>query len=240
VAIRRTIPSVCALCFCAVLESALPSVGRAQAPPTQSPDDSAATAEHAGAPAAAWATDSAHSGGPRLAQVEAGIQNGTDVAVPADTGEAREARPRAVEYSEGYGTRLTIHRIASYTELPLFATEFILGQRILNDQRNGTRASGGLRSAHTIVAGGLGVLFGVNTITGVWNLVEARHDPAGRTRRTIHGIGMLLADAGFVWTASLAGGAHRSDAAATNHRNAAIISMSVATASTLMMWLWKN
>jgi len=176
--------------------------------------------------------------GPLLSRVAAGIQTGGDEAAPADTG--RVVRPRAVEYSEGYATRLEIHRIASYTELPLFATEFIIGQKILNDQQNGGQASGTLRSAHTVVAGGLGVLFAVNTVTGVWNLWEARHDPAGRTRRTIHGVGMLLADAGFVWTASLANGARRSDAQATRHRNAAIISMSVATASTLMMWLWRD
>jgi hypothetical protein len=157
------------------------------------------------------------SAGPRLWRVQAGIR---PEAAVADTG---QTRPRAVEYSEGYGRRLAIHRIASYAELPLFATEFVLGQKLLSDERNGGTAPGGLKTAHTIVAGGLGALFAVNTVTGVWNLVEARHDPAGRTRRTIHSIGMLLADAGFVWTATLAGDARRSDAAANRHRNAAII-----------------
>jgi hypothetical protein len=94
------------------------------------------------------------------------------------------------------------------------------------------------------------VLFAVNTVTGVWNLVEARHDPSGRTRRNLHALGMLLADAGFAWTASLAGGAHERDDfggittarvdAGTRHRNVAIASMSIATVSTLMMWLWKD
>ena len=51
---------------------------------------------------------------------------------------------------------------------------------------------------------------------------------------------MLLADAGFLYTASLAGGAKESDAGANKHRNAAIASISVATVSTLMMWLWKD
>ena len=172
--------------------------------------------------------------GPRLWRIQTGIR---PESAPLDTG---QTRPRAVEYSEGYGRRLEIHRIASYAEFPLFATEFVLGEKLLSDERNTGTAPGGLKTAHTIVAGGLGVLFGLNTLTGVWNLVEARHDPAGRPRRTIHSIGMLLADAGFVWTATLAGDARRSDAAATRHRNAAIISMSVATASTLMMWLWKD
>ncbi|HEX3276717.1 MAG TPA: hypothetical protein VHR43_17815, partial [Gemmatimonadales bacterium] len=73
-------------------------------------------------------------------------------------------RPRAIEYSDAYGTRLAIHRYASYAELPLFAAEFALGQRILNGERTGDRASSGTRSAHSAVAGGLGVLFAVNTV----------------------------------------------------------------------------
>jgi len=171
-------------------------------------------------------------------------------AVSADTG---ESRPHAVEYSDAYGTRLTIHRYAAYAELPLFAAEYALGQSLLHSQEAGEPVSSSTRSAHVAVAGALGVLFAVNTVTGVWNLIEARHDPAGRTRRTIHGVGMLLADAGFLYTASLAGGAHEhgddgepgghaggGNSDATAHRNAAIASISVATAATLMMWIWKD
>ena len=43
-----------------------------------------------------------------------------DTPVVADTPVARP-RPRAIEYSDAYNTRLTIHRIGSYTMLPLFA-----------------------------------------------------------------------------------------------------------------------
>jgi hypothetical protein len=165
--------------------------------------------------------------GPRLSRL---------ATIPADTG----GRPRAIEYSNGYYTPLPIHRYASYAELPLFAAEYALGQRILNGQRTGDFASSGTRSAHRVVAGGLGVLFAVNTVTGVWNLYEARHDPAGRTRRDLHALSMLLADAGFLWTASLAGDARESQDGANRHRNAALASISVATVSTLMMWLWKD
>jgi hypothetical protein len=172
--------------------------------------------------------------GPTLAALAPSF---TDSAAPADTG---ESRPRAVEYSDAYGTRLAIHRYASYAELPLFAVEYALGQRILNGERTGDFASSGTRSAHSAVAGALGVLFAVNTVTGAWNMIEARHDPAGRTRRTIHAIGMLVADAGFLYTASLAGDAKESVDGANRHRNAAIASISVATASTLMMWLWRD
>lgn len=175
--------------------------------------------------------------GPRLSALAVSFATDTPTVAPADTG---DRRPRAVEYSNAYGTRLAIHRYASYAELPLFATEYVLGEKILNGQRTGRFASSGTRSAHGAVAGALGVLFAVNTVTGVWNMVEARHDPAGRTRRNLHGLSMLLADAGFLYTASLAGDARESRDGANRHRNAALASIGVATASTLMMWLWKD
>src|SRR6476646_8499753 len=154
----------------------------------------------------------------------------------ADTG----ARPKAIEYSDAYYTRLTIHRYASYAELPLFAAEYALGQRILNGQETGDFACASTVSAHKVGAGSLGVLFAVNTVTGLWNLYEARHDPSGRTRRYAHAISMLAADAGFLYTASLAGDAREEQSSANQHRNAALVSMGIATASTLMMWLWKE
>ena len=157
---------------------------------------------------------------------------------------AREAgdtgRPRAIEYSSSYYTRLTIHRIGSYVELPLFATEYVIGQKLITYERDNPTMRSSLRGPHQMVAAGLEALFAVNTVTGVWNLVESRHDPAGRARRWIHSIAMLLADGGFVATAGSAGGARRTDSGANQHRDLAIASMGLATASTLMMWLWKD
>jgi hypothetical protein len=190
----------------------------------------------AAAPRLTAQTSDTASPGPRLAALAADFPTDSSLRAAADTG----GRPRALVHSAAYHKRLTLHRYASYTELPLFALEYGLGQRILNGQRTGNFASSGTRSAHKVVAGGLGVLFAVNTVTGVWNLVEARHDPTGRTRRDIHALSMLLADAGFFYTASLGGQARRSQIGENRHRNAAIASISVATASTLMMWLWKD
>jgi hypothetical protein len=48
---------------------------------------------------------------------------------------------------------------------------------------------------------------------------------------------MLAADAGFVVTASLAGGAHDSFRTADSHRNAALVSMGIGGVGTLIMWL---
>src|SRR5881392_918724 len=79
---------------------------------------------------------------------------------------------RAIEYSDAYYMRLTIHRYASYAMLPLFGAEYYLGQRLLTDN---TRPDW-LKPAHLGVATGIGALFAVNTLTGAWNLWDSRHD----------------------------------------------------------------
>jgi hypothetical protein len=148
-------------------------------------------------------------------------------------------RPVAVEYSEGYQTRLKIHKYASFATLPLFVAQFAVGQKLYDG--NG---SDGTRTAHGILAGGTAVLFGVNTVTGVWNLSEGRKDPNHRTKRMVHGILMAVADAGFVVTGLTApesehegelfayesGGNDRS-----THRAVALTSMGIATVAYLMM-----
>lgn len=154
---------------------------------------------------------------------------------PQDTG-----RPRAIEYSNMYHTRLKIHQIASYAELPLFAAEYFVGKKVLDDERANPLVKSPSKGAHSAIAGGLEALFAVNTVTGVWNLIESRKDPAGRTRRWVHSIMMLAADAGFVATASAAGGARGGGTNADNHRSLAIGSMALATAATVMMWVWKD
>ena len=162
-----------------------------------------------------------------------------DTGVVPDTVTRKRVRPRAIEYSDAYYTRLRIHQIASYTELPLFASEWIVGQKLLNDERTGFPPQG-LKTAHTAIALGLGALFTVNTVTGGWNLWESRHDPAGRTLRLIHSAAMLGADAGFAWAGAAGGSAKDTDAAANHHRTIAISSMALATAGTAMMWLFHD
>jgi hypothetical protein len=158
-------------------------------------------------------------------------------------------RPRAIEYSDWYYRRLTMHRIASYVEFPLFAGEYVLGDRLLHDQaqlgfsppgQHTTRVPSGLLTAHTLVAGGLAVLFGFNTITGGWNLWQSRRDPAGRTRRIVHTVLMLASDAGFAATGAAGGGAKHSLSNADTHRSLAEASMGVAGAGTIMMWVWNH
>jgi hypothetical protein len=132
------------------------------------------------------------------------------------------------EYSDGYKTRLKIHKIASFATIPLFVTQLFLGQSLYED------ATADKKTAHIVVGSSIGVLFGVNSVTGVWNLIEARKDPNGRGLRVAHGLLMLSADAGFVTTGLLApdgeGGGNR-----TAHRAMAITSIAVATTGYLLM-----
>ena len=162
--------------------------------------------------------------------------------LPAFAGDT--GRPKAIEYSSGYATRLKIHQIASWTMLPLFVTQYLVGQDLYN---NGPNASDFSHNAHGPLAAAIGGVFAVQAVTGVWNLVESWNDPAGGTRRKVHSISMLVASAGFVATAATAPEAGEdgfyefdSEGDKSLHRNLAIGSMAVATASWLMMLLWKD
>jgi hypothetical protein len=107
--------------------------------------------------------------------------------------------------SKGFLTRRKIHKYASFATLPLLAAESIVGQKLLDGDGNAS-----LRSAHSGLATGIGVLFGVETITGVWNMMEMRKYP-GNKKRLFHGIPMLAADAGFFAAAVTAPGHDREE-----------------------------
>ena len=153
----------------------------------------------------------------------------------ADT-TTRAQRPRAIEYSDAYHTRLKIHQIGAYAMLPLFIGEYFVGQKLLNS----TTRPRGLKSAHSLLAGAVGIVFATNTITGAWNLWDARKDPKGRTRREIHSVLMLASDAGVLLTAMSGSNAKHSLANARTHRTIAISSIALSAVGTGMMWLWRN
>jgi hypothetical protein len=163
----------------------------------------------------------------------------TTILSPRAFGAAWQApqRRKAVDYSEWYGRRLTLHRWGSYAMLPLFGTEYLLGHKLLNDET----VSSSTRDLHTAVASTIGVLFVTNTATGLWNLWDARHDPNGRGKRLVHSALMLAADAGFLYTASLAEDAGEGEAeGGTRHRNAALASIGLSTVGTGLMWFFKD
>lgn len=142
------------------------------------------------------------------------------------------AQPPLIDYSDAYYTRLQIHKWASWAMLPLFAAQYISGQKLV---QQGIDAPDWARAIHRPAAVGVAALFGVNTVTGVWNLWEGRKDPYGRKWRTAHGLLMLTADAGFVATGLLANGARDNGARRNAHKRVAMVSMGVAVTSWLMM-----
>jgi hypothetical protein len=144
---------------------------------------------------------------------------------------ATTPRPKAFEYSHAYTTRRKIHFYASFATIPLFVTQYVLGDKLYD----GT-SGGSTKSAHSAAAVGIEALFAVNTVTGVWNMWESRKDPNAGKKRFVHGFLMLGADVGFVATGLLVPdddeGGSRSR---STHRTVAITSMVVATASYLIM-----
>ncbi|MGH7591244.1 MAG: hypothetical protein ACREL2_07365 [Gemmatimonadales bacterium] len=149
-------------------------------------------------------------------------------------------RPRAIVYSDFYYTRLKIHKIASYATLPLFIGEFIVGEQLYH---NGPTGDQSLLGLHKTLAVGVDGLFAINTVTGVWNLWDSRHDPEGRTRRWIHSALMIASDIGFVATGALAPNRRTYANGTSNagaHQTVAIASMSAALGSYLMMLIWKG
>ncbi|MBI1808256.1 MAG: hypothetical protein HYR75_00035 [Gemmatimonadetes bacterium] len=154
-----------------------------------------------------------------------------DAAHADDNGQGQ--RPVAIENSPAYELRAKIHKWASVATLPLVGTELLVGQSLYNS------GGGAAKSAHIAIGTGIVSLFAVNSVTGVWNLWEGRKNPAGRTRRLIHGLLMLGADAGFVAT-SMTGperekSATASEGARSTHRAIAITSIGLATTGYFVM-----
>jgi hypothetical protein len=156
---------------------------------------------------------------------------------PQDAGQQPgPTHPGATTYSNGYEVRLKIHKYSSWATLPLFGTEFALGQSLYNKPETGAK-----RTAHGIVGTGIVGLFGLNTFTGVWNLWEGRHDTDGRTTRIIHSVLMLASDGGIL--AATATGPHMRNGIITNpsdkslHRDIAVASIGVGTVGYLLMLL---
>jgi hypothetical protein len=148
---------------------------------------------------------------------------------------AQTSRPKTVTFSKGFYTRRKIHKYASYATLPLLAAEGVVGQKLLDR----TDESDSLKSAHSALAAGIGVLFGVETLTGIWNMRNMPKAAPGHNKRFVHGVLMLAADVGFIATAATA--PHReernaqADFDASTHKAVAYTSLGVAAFSYLYM-----
>ena len=142
------------------------------------------------------------------------------------------ARPIAVDHSDAYYTRLTVHRWASYLMIPVFVGQYVAGRQLMDKSSD---APAWARVGHRVLATATMGLFAVNTVTGGINFWQARSDPDRKTRRTLHAVSMLIADAGFVAVGLLANPAETDGNLRTLHKRIAIGSMGLSTASWVIM-----
>lgn len=164
------------------------------------------------------------------------LDGSVDWGRPQDTLRTRRRGP-SIEYSSFYNTRLTVHRYLSFAMLPLFAGSFVTGDQII---RKGDAAPEWARDWHAPFATATAVVFTLNTITGLWNLWDSRKDPAGRTRRVVHGLLFMVANAGFTYAGTtLAEQAEEDPSKRNRHRTVALSSMGVSVASWGLMLLTK-
>lgn len=154
------------------------------------------------------------------------------VAVPTDTPPPRP-RVQAIEVSDWYARRLTLHRRLSYAVIPVFGFQYLAGRQLWE---KGDAAPAWARTGHRIGAATIAGVFTINTVTGVWNLWDSRVVEQGRALRTLHALSMLAADAGFTWAgAKLSEEAERDPDKRRLHRTVALSSMGIAVTSGLLM-----
>lgn len=147
-------------------------------------------------------------------------------------------RRRSVEVSEWYARRLTIHRYAAYTALPVFAFQYLAGEQLYD---KGSAAPGWAKTGHRIGATTLAGIFTINTITGAWNWWDSRSVAKGRVLRTVHALSLLGADAAFTYAGvKLSDQAENSAAKRSQHRTVALSAIGVSVASGLAMKLFNR
>ncbi|MEK7400880.1 MAG: hypothetical protein AABZ80_00805 [Gemmatimonadota bacterium] len=156
------------------------------------------------------------------------------VAVPVDTPPpAPRPRVKAVEVSDWYNRRLTLHRRLSYAAIPVFAFQWTAGQQVWE---KGTAAPAWARTGHRIGAGTVATIFTVNTVTGLLNLWDSRSAPQGRKQRYFHAISMMVANTGFTWAGAVLSEQAETDfSKRTLHRKVALTSMGISVASGVLM-----
>jgi len=144
-----------------------------------------------------------------------------------------QGRVKAVEVSDWYARRLTIHRYTSYAMIPTFAFQWAAGMQIWD---KGMQAPPWARKGHRIGAATIATAFTVNAVTGAWNLWDSRHTSEGRARRYIHTLSMLTASAGFTWAgAKLSNEAEGNPDKRALHRKVALTSMGITAVSGVLM-----
>ena len=152
------------------------------------------------------------------------------IQAPLDTPRTRR---RAIQVSDWYSRRLTIHRYIAYATVPVFALQWAAGDQLFD---KGASAPSWAKTTHRVGATALAGMFTVNTVTGAWNWWDSRSSSNGRALRTIHALSMLAADGAFTYA-----GVKLSDEAETSldkrrqHKTIALSAMGVTVVSGIAM-----
>jgi heme A synthase len=177
-----------------------------------------------------------------LAQVEVGDEipvasQATPLSIPTTPSQVppplSQPAPSPTVYTHAYEVRADIHKYASWATIPVFAAEWALGQSLYDNPSS----SGARRGAHAAVGTAIVGLFGVQAVTGVWNLWASRHDPLGRKIRVAHSALMLASNVGLLVASANGPSSRKPDfnSAKVTHRNVAIASIGVGTAGYLLV-----
>jgi len=150
-------------------------------------------------------------------------------------GDTLQQRRRSVEVGEWYARRLTIHRYAAYSTIPIFAFQYVAGERLFKEQ---SAAPQWAKTGHRVGATALAGIFTINTVTGAWNWWDSRSARKGRMLRTIHALSLLGADAAFTYAGvKLSDEAENSQKKRELHRTVALSAIGVTAVSGVAMKL---
>jgi hypothetical protein len=148
-------------------------------------------------------------------------------------GDTLKRRRRAVEVSEWYSRRLTVHRYVAYATIPVFGLQYAAGDQLYT---KGAGAPTWAKTMHRVGATALAGMFTVNTVTGAWNWWDSRSVPQGRVFRTIHALTMIGTDFAFTYAgAKLANEAENSADKRRLHHEVALTSIGVSVVSEVAM-----
>lgn len=154
---------------------------------------------------------------------------------------AGQGRPRAIEVSEWYHRRFVVHKTLSYAMLPVFAAQYVAGSKLYDEGAGGGPAPGWARPVHRFGAATVAGIFGINTVTGLWNLWDSRHVEDKRWLRVSHSVVMLGADAAFAYTGlKLAKEARSSPEKRRQHRRVALYAIGVSVGSGVTMKIFND
>ena len=153
--------------------------------------------------------------------------------VAVDSVPPLQGRPKAVEVSDWYGRRLTLHRRLSYAIIPMFGFQALAGRQIWD---KGNFAPDWALTGHRIGAAAIAGAFTVNVVTGAWNLWDSRSTEEGRARRYFHAASMLAASAGFTYAGAVLSEQAETDSGKRKlHWQVAVSSMGLTAVSGVLM-----